>query len=187
MHEPNSRNLGFTLIEITVVMIMLGVLSVGALSGGAGWVQEWQITGTRQDLLSEASTALNRMVREIRTVRNRQSIMGYWVGNVWYPYLSSTRFPFYNSSSPSNSIDFRYDSGTNTLYRNFNSTGEQPLATNVTAFSFTYFRSDLQQTTPYVTVVYTDIRLVKIQMSLTKGGQTVTLRTAVAPVNLQMK
>ncbi|MFH1148334.1 MAG: prepilin-type N-terminal cleavage/methylation domain-containing protein [Pseudomonadota bacterium] len=178
MQPSNSRNAGFSLIELITVTIVLSILSVTALSGGAAWVKEWDIAGTRQDLLGESSTALNRMVREIQAIRDRQSITGV---------CDAITLGFTDANG--NTIIFRYDAPTDILYRNFNGTGEQPLAENVTAFSFTYFRSDLQLLgTPYQpSSTYTDIRLVRIQMTISSGGQSVILRTSVSPINLQME
>ncbi len=198
MFSIGQNDKGFTMIELITVMVVLGVISAAVISAGTGWVENWKISGIRQDALSEASSALNRMVREIRCIRNRQSVVADWLLNpadgkwYWYPRCSSTRFAVYDADGIP--TDFTYDAPTGVLYRNYNNTGNQPLAMNVTALSFKYFRSDMQELDGhdywhalYVDPTYTNIRLIRIQLSLSKGGQTVTLRTAVAPMNLQME
>lgn len=185
-------------MELTVVMIVLGVLSVGALSGGAGWVEEWQKTSTRQDALSEASTALNRMVREIREFRDRGSTAwdSWWDVNRWARTLrppNVNQISFINTQNQA--IGYLYNPAQRVVTRQLG-TGTDPLvwgaaqtiAQNVTAFSFRYFRSDLQElSSVWVSGIYTDLRLVRIQFTIGQGNENVTVRSAVAPINLQME
>ncbi|MFH0924082.1 MAG: type II secretion system protein [bacterium] len=175
---------GFTLIEITMVIVILAVFA-GTWIGAKSWFTGgWNICTVRQDLLSEGSVALNRMLREMRRVKNRAAIK----------VAEKDRFAFIDNDD--NLISFRYKvenkrleygvcdkcSELSELENNYHS-----LAEGVIKFKLVYLQCDGNIIeTPYITN-YTNIRLIRIQVTLSKNNEELALRTGVAPRNLQFK
>lgn len=181
-HRKDSA--GFSAIELIAILTVLGIISVTAVTAEFGWMEGWRYASVRQDLMSEASVALNRMVREIRGIKDRASVIT----------ATASRLNFTDTSG--NPLDYNYV-GTD-LMRN-----TEVLAGNVTAFRFRYFHHNIANPVPPVvtdilerdpgiagqveTGTFTNIRLVTIEITLTRNGETVSLRTGVAPTNLQFE
>ncbi|MFH1147851.1 MAG: type II secretion system protein [Pseudomonadota bacterium] len=181
-----TKNTGFTMIELITVMVVLGIISVAAISGGSGLVQSWRMGNLRQDKLNEASAALNRMTREIRTIAHRNAV--FWATPTYLEF----------QDVDGNIISYNY-AGT-TVGRDLNLTLDyKPLAQDVTALTFRYYRQNPDIPDILVEIpdpwelsragegACTDIRMITIQMTLDCDGQPLTLRTGVTPVNLQFE
>lgn len=66
MHPFSKQSAGFTLIELVLVIVLLGILAIGATSYMRYGAQIFQDVGERDRLLASARFSLERLVREIR-------------------------------------------------------------------------------------------------------------------------
>jgi prepilin-type N-terminal cleavage/methylation domain-containing protein len=65
-HAGSATDAGFTLIEMLVSMLLIGVLGIVFMTTIMGAKSSLSATATSQDLNEEARLALNRMARELR-------------------------------------------------------------------------------------------------------------------------
>jgi len=159
---------GFTLVELVIVISVTGIIAVIAGSILLGVIDAWTFKFNRSDMLRDARLAINRMVREIRTVRDSTSIIT----------ASSGQFRFIDYSG---SADITYSLlGTN-LNRTENTVANL-LAENVSSLTFRYYNaSGTELPTPTVPA---NIKRVGISLTLTKNGENVYLQSESMPRNL---
>lgn len=147
--------IGFTLIEITLVIMLLGLISVAVMrfySSSLIATQTMQNTG---DALSQARLALERMVIDIRAIRSTSDITTKTATNLVFTDINNNTFN-YNLS------------GTNLLCNS------QVLASGVNSLTFAYYDS-----TGTVTATLSSIRYIKITINVTKNNTDFTLTTSV--------
>ncbi len=163
------RRQGFSLIELVIVIMVIGVITgvVGFTLLGA--VDAWVFKFNRSDLLWDGKLAMNRMVREIRQVKRAASVTT----------ADASQFRF----TDVNDVDITYSLSSTTLNRTADSTANV-LAEDVSSLAFTYYDSSgATIATPTVSPSDTDIRRVRINMTLTKGGENVYLQSDSTPRN----
>lgn len=166
-----DKSKGFTLIELMIVVLIVGVITgvIGFVL--LGTVDAWTLKFNRNDLLWDGRLAMNRMLREIREVKDLTSITT----------ASSSEFRFTNTGD----ADITYSLSGTDLNRTADGTGNT-LAEDVSSLSFTYYDSAGDTvSTPVVSPGETDIRRVKINLTLEKNGETFYLQSASIPRNLQ--
>jgi prepilin-type N-terminal cleavage/methylation domain-containing protein len=140
---------GFTLIELVIVFIVVGILAAGAsylISAGvrgAGGAQQ------QDEIAWQARVALNRMEREIRTA-DPNSV------SVW----TDSQFTFVDADG--NTVNFVFNDSTDQLLRN-----SDVLVDGVSAFDFYYYNKN--GTNPGVA---NNIRYVLVVMVLGSGDAT---------------
>ncbi|MEO5657580.1 MAG: type II secretion system protein, partial [Nitrospiria bacterium] len=118
---------GFTLIELVITIVLVGIIAgVGALFLQQG-VRAYISADARTDLTNQGRLAIERMAREIRTIRSRT--------NADIPgCCSATALSFYDVAG--NRIDYAVAGGTVT--RNLT-----PLASGeAVVLGFLYYRTD---------------------------------------------
>ena len=153
------------MIVITIVGISAAIVGTILL----GTVKAWTFKFNRSDILWDGRMAINRIVREIRTVRNNASVTT----------ASSSQFRFIDSAN----IDIIYSLSSTNLNRTENGTANL-LAENVSSLGFTYY--DAAGTiipSPTVSPT-TNIKRVRINLTLIKNGQTFYLQSDSMPRNL---
>ena len=151
--ESVKNRKGFTLVEI-VVGIVIGVLIAMVAYVMLEPVRGFVFTETRRAGMSTGELAMLRMVKDIARTQDPSQITTY----------TSTQITF--TDYDSNVITFAL-SGSD-LLRN----GEV-LARNVQSLSFEYLDKD-----GFTTVVPADMRVVKVEFSMTAGGQVINLSSA---------
>ena len=160
---------GFTLIELIVVITIVGIIAgvVGFVLFGA--VDAWTFRFKRAGLLSDGRLAINRMVREIREVKDLTSVITANTSQFRFKDTDDTDITYSLNGSD---LDRTEDAATNTL------------AENVSTLSFTYYDSNGSAiSTPVVSPSATDIRRVLIDLTLTKDGEDVYLESESVPRN----
>ena len=160
---------GSTLVELVIVIAIVGIMAgaVGYILLGA--VDAWTFKAKRNDILWDGRMAINRMVREIREIKNLTSVTT----------ASSSQFRFTNVNN--NSITYSL-SGAD-LNRTKDGTANI-LAQNVSSLSFTYYDSSgAGIATPTVSPSATNIRRVRINLTLTNGGQNFYAQSDSMPRN----
>lgn len=170
MKNQNAKR-AFTLIELIMVITIAGIVAtigvVLMLEVGASYTYSLD----RRGLSSGADAALKRMEQEIRRPKNDTSIIT----------ANSTTYRF--TDVDNNTRQFAL-SGTS-LTR-FDGTNTDVLATDVSAFSFTYLDSGLTTiATAKVSPNATNIRFIQIDMTTSSGANTINYNTIIRPRNLR--
>jgi len=164
-----KKNKGFTLIEVIITITVVGIVSVIIGSMLLGIVKAWTFKFNRNDMLWDGRLALDRMTREIRTVKDSTSVTT----------ATSSQFRFTDTGNK----DITYSLSSTNLNRTENGTVNL-LAENVSTLTFTYYNSsDAVIPNPAVSPSATDIRRVRINLTLTKNGQNVYLQSDASAKN----
>lgn len=161
MREKNS-NRGFTLIELVITMTIIGIIAYVAAQAITAGTRTYFSTDYRKEALDQARVAMERMTREVRTLRDSSSVIT----------SSSTRFNFTDSGG--NNIDFNYANPN--ITRNGNT-----LATGISAMTFAYVRND-----GTVDAVFSpaNTRMIRITITATVSGENLQLESGAFLRNL---
>jgi prepilin-type N-terminal cleavage/methylation domain-containing protein len=164
-----KKNKGFTLIELIITIAIVGIISVIIGSMLLGIINAWTFKFSRNDLLWDARIAINRMTREIRTVKNSTSVIT----------ASASQFRFIDTGNK----NITYSLSSTNLNRTEDGAANL-LAENVSSLTFTYYNSsDIVIPSPTVNPSATDIRRVRINLTFTKNGQNVYLQSDASTKN----
>lgn len=117
---------GFSLIEMMVVVVILGLIVLGLVTFFTGGAKSWVAGQSQLKAQREARQAIDRMVREIREGKNVK------INSTSNSILFITPF----DGSP----DIQYHLNNGTLYRNNNT-----IVDNVLNLYFTYFDNNGEQ------------------------------------------
>lgn len=165
---------GMTLIEVVMVIVILSIMALVAGPLLAVAVEAIDLKINRTHLKEEGDYALARITREIRRIRDMESILT----------ASASEFRFYDIEG--DDIQFTI-SGDALTRREGAAATAQEMIDNVTALNFTYYYSgDSDVLTAIATPqtgsgTLTDIQLIEIEIELTNGDHVVTLKTQVQP------
>jgi prepilin-type N-terminal cleavage/methylation domain-containing protein len=163
------RKNGFTLVELVVVISVVGIISTIMGSMLLGTIKAWTFKFNRNDILWDGRLALDRMTREIRTIRNTTSVTT----------ASSTQFRFIDAGNH----DITYSMSSTNLNRTEGGAANL-LAENVSSLAFTYYDTNGNTiAVPAVSPAATNIRRVRINFTLTKNGENVYLRSEASTRN----
>jgi prepilin-type N-terminal cleavage/methylation domain-containing protein len=148
---------GFTLLEVLLVTIMLGILGMvlGPILGKS--VGTFNIISSRQQVLAEARSGMDRMVRELRLTPSATLLSNIGVTNLQFQYPLDT--------------NITYSLSNGNLLRN-----SDVLVGNLTSLIFTYYDQ-----AGSVAVLPINVRSIGIQMTVnsSSSNSTLTLRTRV--------
>jgi prepilin-type N-terminal cleavage/methylation domain-containing protein len=167
---PNSELLthhskGFTLIEIIITIVLIGVLSTIAAVIILQGIRAYSEERTRSDVHYQARIAMERMAREIRLIRSQGADITSMIND-------NLRFIDVSGAT----VGFRYDNAAGTISR-WNGATEDVLARGVTAFTFNYYKVDNTAASS------ADVWFVEIVMTDTQGTESLQMRTKVHPRN----
>jgi prepilin-type N-terminal cleavage/methylation domain-containing protein len=157
---------GVTLVELVVVIAIVGILA--AMS--SGYINQiigtWQTVSFRMDTVAQMRSALDRMSREMRQVKNGTSV------------LSANAGIFQFVATDDSTITYNI-SGTNVLRNN------AVLATGVGRLQFAYFdAAGGALAGPDVYPEDTDIRRINVILEIRSAAQNKTMTVDVFPRNL---
>ncbi len=155
---------GFTLIEIVLVLVIIGVLAGILIEPFRQGVQSYVSIETRADLTSKAREATTRMVREIRNTQKEADNT---------PNISiakATKFKFVGVQG--NSIDFNFSAGQSKVKRNLDILVDQ-----VSNLQFRYFDKDNNElTSSTLSAADRDkVRRILVILTMQEGTETVTM------------
>ena len=114
----NKQQKGFSLIELMVVVVILGIIVLGLVTFFTGGAKSWVAGQSQLEAQRNARQAMDRMVREIReasviTTNDDKKIIFNtpWVTGITYELLSNT---IYRNSIPliNNVSNFDFDYST---------------------------------------------------------------------------
>ncbi|MBW2570525.1 MAG: prepilin-type N-terminal cleavage/methylation domain-containing protein [Deltaproteobacteria bacterium] len=159
-----ANNKGFTLIEIIIVVIVLGVLSIFGFRFLSTAIHTYSMMQKQKTLYDEAAMAMERISRELRDASTITTATG--------STLEFTKS--HGSPEETSTYDITFQLSGATLQRVGSSTVS--LAENVKASGFTVTR-----VTPTPPPVREEIT---ITLTLESGEANITLRSYICPKNL---
>ena len=146
---------GFTLIEIVMVIMLIGLISMAVMRFYASSLVATQTTQNVSDALLQARLALERMVIDIRSIRSANDIT----------VKTGTNLAFTDINNDS----FNYSlSGDNLLCNS------EVLASGVSSLAFAYYDKS-----GVVTGTTANIRYIKITINVIKNNVNLPLSTSV--------
>lgn len=158
-----KREQGFTLIEMVLVIVLLGIIGAAlTVSFGPG-IQTYVGVDLRKEALQNARTALQRVINETREART---------------------FSACAPCSPANTLAFTDIENTAITFA-WSGTAQDPLtrngdnlASNVDDFTVTFYEQDGTEPEDE-----TEIWRIRVDLKVRVGDQTVDLRSEVHPRN----
>ncbi|KAF0134136.1 MAG: MSHA bioproteinis protein MshO [Candidatus Saganbacteria bacterium] len=152
--KAKNNKLGFTLIEMVIVMTVIAVLSAGISGFIMSAMDTWVFVKARESALASGRGAIERVVREIRRIKQPNTITTAEASECGFLDIDSAI------------VDFKQE-GTNLMRNN------DILATGLyspNGLVFYYYDSNMA-----ITTIKQDMRYIKVHISLFKGTQGVTL------------
>ena len=177
MRKKNSQR-GFTYIEMMMAVLIISIMALVAGPVLAVSVDLLNHHMDRYDLEESASVALNRMTREIRRLRDDQSML----------FANATTLAFYDVDNTI--IVYFAIGGSVARFQSPPASGFYSLLENVQpgTLNFTYYDDNGTVIPAPVTGANdTDIRRIEIAMTLqdASGSHSLPVRTTVRPRNLK--
>ena len=162
---------GFSLIEIVVVCVLIGIIAAVIIPPLHQGVQSFAVTETRGDLTSQGRQAATRMIRELRNIQKEANNTPY----IMTAAASSIRF----FDVLDNDITFSLSGST--VQRNSNALVEQ-----VSNLQFRYFNASNAELTPPLSTFppppasdadphVDNVRRIMVTLTLAEGSLTVSV------------
>lgn len=150
-----------TLAELTIVIVVVSIAGIVLGSMFVEAVKTYQFVDTEKGMLQEARYAEERIARELKRVKDRNSVVT----------AAPTTFTFIDRSSDTISFSWSGVSGAALLYTK--NGASRTLASGVDSLAFQYWKSDGSSAGPLVAPSPTDIWRVTVYLRLVKGTQKV--------------
>ncbi len=178
MTNKMANNKGFTLIEIIIVIIVLGVLSIFGFSFLSTAIHTYSMMEKQKGLFDQATMVMERISRELR---DANTISSPTSGNT-SSTLTFTKSHVTPQDSDTEDISFKLSTADNSILQRVG-TATVNLANNVKASGFTVTREEAT-----LDPVSGRVILEKITITLTleeaEAGE-ITLRSYICPKNLE--
>lgn len=152
---------GVTLIELIMTITIVGILTAVSSLYIKETIDLWRFLSFRSEAVAQGRTALFRMEREIRQIRDNAAVIA----------ASVSQLRFFDI----NNVDINFTLSGGDLMRN-----ADILASGASDLTFTYYNSANQA----IVNPTTDIYRIDISVTIQSGGQSKTLKTQVYPRNL---
>jgi prepilin-type N-terminal cleavage/methylation domain-containing protein len=163
--EKTKISQGLTLVEIVLTITIVGIIASGAMLYIRQVMDLWSYSSFRNEVVSPARIALERLARDIRQINNNASVY----------FANSTKFQF----SDTNNVNIAYYLNNTDLMRNNDS-----LASGVRNLSYIYYNLTNQPiASPKVAPQTTDIKRINVQFNVFSGNLNKTMETQVWPRN----
>lgn len=167
--SPKTSARGFTLIEMVVAIVIIGVLAIATIPVLTGGVRTYVTTTTSLITLSKMRYATERMAREIRHVRRNPGTPA----NYDISTMTATSLVFVKSDGNTVSITRALP---NITLGYSTPAASSTLSDQVSGLTFRYFTIDGVT----VTALPALVAFVEIELAMIEDGATLTQRTQVA-------
>lgn len=167
--KNSVRKRGFTLIELIIVIVLVAILATIGAALMLELGDSFAYSIERRNLSSGADTALKRMEREMRRLKNDTSVITANSSTYRFVDIDNNTMQFALSGS---NLE-RYD-GANT----------DVLAAGVFSFSFTYLDHNLNAIAlPQVNPARTDIKFIQVDMTIGSASNAINYNIIIRPRN----
>lgn len=163
---------------VTIIELIMGIVIVGTLAGISSlYIKQvmdlWNFISFREETSSQGSTALIRIARELRQATD---ISAADAANLIFS-------ADLDADGTDDSVQYLRNAGSE-LRRIFNSNGQGDiLSSGITGLDLTYYDANNSVLTRPVSDT-SDIKRIKINLTMQSGSQTKTLKTQIWPRNL---
>ena len=181
MRTPSTRCRGFTLVELVISIVLIGILAAVGAEMIADSFTTTRMVNAENSSTAQARYALERLAREIREVKYDSS-----GGNYCITTKTATNLVFYKTSGTYNStcatnvvtVTINYSNPNLTLQYSSPAAPSTLLSSQASSFTLAYLQSDGVTSTTSNSY----IRFVVITLTVTDAtsGQSVVQRTRVA-------
>ena len=166
-----NRN-GFTIIEVIIVIVLIGIFSYGIAIYVSHVAESWKFLTQRYDLEQNGKLAADFLTRDLREIDIDSS------GNPDMSLASSSGITFLDSEGETTVYNYSGD----TIYKN-----SQPLVKDATGFEIKYYDQNNAEISPanggLTSAQIEQVWYLYIRFILTKGDQRVTLSSYIFPRN----
>ena len=156
----------YTLFELIMVMVLIGVIFFVTAPLMIEVGRNWQLASNRNVLSENGMVALDRVVREIRNLKDKNSILA----------ASDSSFQF---------IDVNNETVTFSRSGNYLMRNSSQLASNVSSLTFTYYDAAGGVVALPTVGSGTNIHNVTVDISFSSAGTSLNLESGVYPRRLQ--
>ncbi len=173
MHDTIVSKKGFTLVEIIVVMVLVGIMGTLALMGIMPVVQGMLFTKTNADTLQKGQITMTKLVREFNNINS--VVAGSGPASITFTSIK-------NGSEGTRSVMF---SGNKIYYNDTGGTQGDILTDQVSGFKLHYYK--INSTADQGTWMSSS-RIIEIELTL-KGADSVESRfmVRVRPRNIERR
>ncbi len=168
-------NKGFTLIEVLMVIVLLGIVGATVSSLLFQGARSLEVQDKRGTITAEAALAFERMTREIRLMRCTTAGVSCNPTSSDLTAMTATEIRFVTTDEWGRG--FRLNAGG--LYLRDGSTGIDPeylLAGNVSALTIEYLKAD-----GTAAAAVGDVWRINVTMTITDGAESVDFKSSVHP------
>jgi len=167
MTNFKKLNSGFTLIEFVMAIALASMIFLALAQMILITIRSWDIVQTGTDLTDKADVGFSLMAREIKQIKSQTDLITAASGDIKFVDIYG------------NSIEYK-KSGTQLLCNS------NVAMDDVTALAFEYLdKSGNVLATPVVSPSGTDVKMVRVNMTITKSSQTMKLQSLVKLRNVR--
>ncbi len=172
---------GITLIEAIVIIVIVGIISIGIANFIRQAVDIYRFIDFHNDVSFEGKKALDWIIRDLKKIKDTKSINT----------AESTHINFESSEDEDENgvddvVDINFDSTQHLITRSIDGgTTTYPLCRDVENLTFTYYDSSGNIIpAPVARNKLDDIRKIRVEITLQKGKESVNFFSVVIPRNL---
>lgn len=178
---PAKRQRGFTLVEVIITVVVMGLLAVAGTSIVSSTFTTARVVDSGQAVQNDARYAVERLARELREVKFVDKATGYAISSALTAGSSGITFNKVDASGTDVTVTVTRSGGLVNLAYSAPA-GSAALATQVTAFSLDYLKLDPATGATSATTSPVDVRFIVISLTVADAtsGQSVTERVRVA-------
>lgn len=176
-----NQSKGVTLIEIIVIIVIVGIISVGIANFIRQAIDIYRFIDFHNDVSFEGKKALDWIIRDLKKIKDTRSI-----NTAESEHINFESSEDEDENGVEDIIDINFDSTQHIISRSIDGgTTAYPLCRDVESLTFTYYDSSGNIIpAPVARNRLDDIRKIRVEITLQKGEESVNFFSVVIPRNL---